>query len=291
MKLLFLCFTFLLFFFTSCSQNNQKELKISTNPWIGYAPLFYAQEKGYLSDINMKLITNVSLAESTALYDVGKVDMITATQHEYYALQNSGHNIIPIILLDRSNGGDMVLSNKSINELQKADKIHAYLEIDSINAEVIEDFLKYYKLDKNKIEFINKDQSQIQDLRSNHQDTMIIVTYSPYDIQLKKHGFHVVASTQDMRSIMVIDAIYTSKKIYQTQKNRLKDLKNIIDKSIQELTSDTKTSYKLVKSYLGDISYNEYIDSLKLIKWINNPSQKLLERIKPMGYEKSQLIQ
>ena len=291
MKKIILYLLFILLIFTSCSKNETNELKISTNPWIGYTPLFYAQKKGYLADINMKLITNVSLAESTALYDVGKVDMITATQHEYYSLKNTGHKLIPIILLDRSNGGDMILSNKSLTEIQKAKQIHAYLEIDSINAEVIEDFIKYYKLDKNKIEFINKDQAQMQDLKNNPEKTFLIVTYSPYDIELKKHGFHVVASTKEMRSILVIDAIYANQKIVKDQMKRLQDLKNIIDRSIDEIENDTKSSYKFVKSFLGDISYNEYIESLKLIKWINKPSDHLLERIKPMGYDKNKLIQ
>ena len=291
MKKILLHFLFILVIFTSCSEKGSNILKISTNPWIGYIPLFYAQEKGYLKDINIKLITNVSLAESTALYDVGKVDIITATQHEYYSLQKSGHDIVPIILLDRSNGGDMVLSNKTLSEIKKAQKIHAYLEIDSINAEVIEDFIKYYDLNKENIDFINKDQAQMQDLQNNPHETILIVTYSPYDVTLKKHGFKVVASTQDLGSILVIDAIYTDERLLQSESRRLKELKNIIDKSLDEIHNDTKNSYKLVKNFLGDISYNDYLESLKLIKWINKPSPELLERIKPMGYDKNKLIQ
>jgi len=282
---------FILFLFTSCTQNETKELKISTNSWIGYTPLFYAQKKGYLKDINIKLITNVSLAESTAFYDVGKVDMLTATQHEYYSLKNTGHDLIPIILLDRSNGGDMVLSNKNITQIKKAKKIYTYLEIDSINAEIIEDFIKFHQLDKKNMEFINKDQAQIQDLRASKNKTLLVVTYSPYDITLKKHGFHVVASTKNMHSILVIDALYAKNKLLKTHKKRLQDLKNIIDISITEIQNNPHSSYKLVKSFLGDISYNEYVESLKLISWINKPSHKLLERIKSMGYDENRLIQ
>jgi len=291
MKIFYSLTILLLLLFTACTQEQNSKIIISTNPWIGYTPLYYAEKKGYLKDINMQLITNVSLAESTALYDVGKVDMITATQHEYYSLRETEHNIVPIILLDRSNGGDMILSNKTIPEIQKAKKIYAYLEIDSINAEVLEDFMHYYKLDKDKIEFINKDQAQMLDLQNNPKHTLLIVSYSPYDITLKKHGFHTVASTKDMRSIIVIDALFTDKKILQTEKKRLRKLKKIIDRSIQEIQADTKGSFIIVKAFLGDIGYNDYLESLKLIKWINNPSEKLLKRIKPMGFDKNILIQ
>jgi len=289
-RLILLTFLTLALLFTACSKEEHKTLHIATNSWIGYAPLFYAKEKGYLDKLNIQLVTNVSLAEAADVYDVGKADMVTTTQHEYYSLKNSGKSITPVILIDRSNGGDMVLSNKTPQELQKADKIYAYLEIDSINAEVLKDFLKHYNLNKDKIKFINKDQAQIEDLKADNSKNIIIVTYIPYNIKLLKNGFHEVASTKDLDTIIVIDALCANKKIISQNQKRLHALKKIIDRSIDELMHDKKDSYKLVKTYLGEMSYDDYIESLKLIKWINKPSQKLLNRIEPMGYDPKQLI-
>lgn len=290
MKKIFFTALFFILLFNACSQENKKTLHISTNSWIGYAPLFYAKEKGYLDKLNIQLITNVSLAEAADIYDIGRAEIVTTTQHEYYSLKNSGHDIVPIILLDRSNGGDIVLSNKNIHELQKAQKIYAYLEIDSINAEVLKDFINHYNIDGNKIEFINKDQAQIEDLKALKNENMLIVTYVPYNLKLQKNGFKQVASTKDMSTIIVIDALCSDKKTFQNQKNRLKELKHVIDRSVNELMADKRASYELVKNYLGNMSYGDYIDSLELIKWINKPSPELLKRIEPMGYNKEQLL-
>ncbi len=289
-QILFIALFFTLLF-TSCSQENKKELHISTNSWIGYAPLFYAKEKGYLDKLNIELITNISLAEAANIYDIGKAEIVTTTQHEYYSLKNSGHDIIPVILLDRSNGGDMVLSNKNINTLIHAKKIYAYLEIDSINAEILQDFLKRYNISEKKMVFINKDQSQIESLQPQDDKNMLVVTYVPYNIKLKKSGFKELASTKKMSTIMVIDALCTNESTLKNNKERLHQLKAVIDRSIQELQADKRASYNLVKRYLENMSYGDYIDSLELIKWINKPSQKLLKRIEPMGYEAKQLIQ
>ncbi len=291
MKKILLIALFFTLLFTSCSQENKKELHISTNSWIGYAPLFYAKEKGYLDKLNIQLITNVSLGEAADIYDIGKAEMVTTTQHEYYSLKNSGHDITPVILFDRSDGGDMVLSNKSIDTLIKAKKIYAYLEIDSINAEILKDFLKHYNINEKKLVFINKDQSQIESLQPQNDKNMLVVTYVPYNIKLKKSGFKEIASTKKMSAIMVIDALCANANTLKNHKERLRQLKAVIDRSIQELQSDKRASYNLVKSYLGNMSYGDYIDSLGLIKWINKPSKKLLKRIKPMGYETNQLIQ
>lgn len=175
--------------FNACSSKPQKQIIISTNQWIGYAPLFYAFEKGELDKLNMKLITSVSLAEAADLYSVGKADMVTTTQHEYYVLKKSTPDIQAVILIDRSNGGDMILSNKPLDELKKSAKIDAYLEIDSINREILIDFLKKNVINEDKIHFINKDQKQIQDVINDKKQDMLIVTYNPYNIALEKKAF------------------------------------------------------------------------------------------------------
>jgi NitT/TauT family transport system substrate-binding protein len=276
---------------SSCSSeiHNNKPLTIATNSWIGYAPLFYAQEKGYLEKNNIKLLVNVSLAEAAELYSVGKADMVTTTQHEYYAFKEE-FDLVPVILLDRSNGGDMILSNKSVAELQKADSITAYLEVDSINAEILKDFIKLYNIPLEKLHMINKDQAQIEDIQLPKNEAVLIVTYVPYNINLEKKGFKVIASTKDINSIIVIDALCTSKTIFNKRLAHLKTLKAIIDRSVEELMKDKKSSYLLVKKYLGDLSYKEYLESLQTITWINKPSQELLDRIEPLGYERRYIL-
>ncbi len=281
----------IIFLFSGCFHNAQKkELKISTNSWIGYAPLFYAKEKGYLKDLDINLVINVSLAEAADVFSVGRADMVTTTQHEYYSIKNTQNDIVPLILMDRSYGGDMILSNMSIKALKHTNKIYAYLEIDSINSDILRDFIKNNSIDEKKIEFINQDQAQIQDIEDIKNRATIIVTYSPYDASLKQKGFKEIASTRDINSIVVIDALCGAKSLRVSEKERLKKLKKVIDKSIYEIQNNTKNSYSVVKSFLNNISYKEYLRALKTIKWTEKPSKKLLSRIKKLGYKKEYLI-
>ena len=100
-QILKLFFILLLLLFASCSSQTQdKELKIATNSWIGYTPLFYTQEKGEFKKLDMKLIQNV--------------------------------------FLNRSNGGDIIFSNKILTQIKEAKKIYAYLELDSINRKLLQ---------------------------------------------------------------------------------------------------------------------------------------------------------
>ncbi len=281
----------MLLIFTACTSKPQKKIVISTNQWIGYAPLFYAYEKGELDKLNITLLTSASLAKAAHLYTIGKADMVTTTQHEYNILKNTMHGIKAVILIDRSNGGDMILANKPLKTLVKSNKIDAYLEVDSINKEILLDFLQKNHIAQDKINFINQDQQQIQALTNDTNKSILIVTYSPYNIHLEKKGFREIASTKGIDSIIVIDALCASTEIIKSDKARLIELKKVIDKAIVSIQQNPEASYKVVSKYLSDMSYKDYLDSLSLIKWINKPSQELLEYINKYDYNKEDIIQ
>ena len=281
----------IILFFTGCfDQKYQKPLTIVSNAWIGYAPIFYAKEKGYLDELNIKVIPVVSLAEAADTFATGKADMVTATQHEYYKLKKQFPGIRPVILLDRSNGGDMILSNKTTKELKKAKNIQAYLEVDSINMDVLDEYLKNNKISKKNILFHNADQSSMQSLKYADKP-ILIVTYTPYDYTFKRVGYFEVASTKNINSIVVIDALFTTKAVLEKNRQRIEKLKKIIDRSVKELSEDKKDSYKIVAPYLDNISYKEYVKSFVTIKWINNPTKKIINLVeKRLGYETGDII-
>ena len=282
----------LTFFLSSCSSGQNAandKIKIATNSWIGYAPLFYAKETGELDKLGFSLITNVSLAEAADVYNVGKADMVTTTQHEYHALKELMGDVTPVILLDRSNGGDMILSNVSLEKIKSAPHVTAYLEVDSINAELLQEFIKKNRIDQKKLSIINEDQQKIQDVQNTKEPTLI-VTYTPYDVSLKKKGFKEIASTRNIHELVVIDALCARKEVIEQHKDRLAALKQVIDQKIEQIKRDPKRSFGYVKKYLGDMSYEDYLASLQNIEWINHPSKELLEVIAGMGYKEKDLI-
>ena len=272
---------------------NQKpassEIRIATNAWIGYAPLFMANEKGLLQKEGFRLLHNVSLAEAMEVFSVGKAHMVTTTQHEYFALRKEVP-LKPVILLDRSDGGDMILSNVTVEELKKAPHIDVYLELDSINNELLRSFAKKEGLDIHKMHFLDMDQKQIQQSVNPGQIPMLVVTYSPYHKALIKKGLHIVASTKDLDSIVVIDALCARTDIIAKERPRIKKLKIIIDSMIGTIEQNPKEAYRLCKNYLQDLAYEDFLKSLKLIRWINHPDTKILQVIEEIGYDTSELV-
>jgi len=270
------------FLFIGC-ESKPEEVKIAVNEWIGYAPLFYANEKGWLKDDNIRLIRTVSLGESVRLYESGFVNSLAATQYEYSKLKNS---VYPVILLDRSYGGDMILSNKSLYDIKKAKEVLVYLEIDSVNYLLLKTFAKKYHISFSKFKIINDDQQQITKEKFDLKKPILIVTYAPYDVFFYKRGFHIISSTKD-DYLLVIDAVFASKTL---KKRRFKKFKFYVDKAIEAIKKNPKKVYETIKNYYPSYTFKEFLSGLNNIEWINNPSTHLIYLLKKSKFPTQGLI-
>lgn len=273
-------FIFILFAFTSCSSPYDKPLKISATTWIGYTPLFYAKEKGWLEPLNIKVTNVVSLAENMALYQSGNFDAYVGTQYEYSILLPKESSLHAVMMFDRSYGGDVVMGNISIKDLTSTTAtVDVYLEMDSVNNTVFKDFLKKYKLEDKPFNYINKDHAFISTLKhSDLKNPTVIVTYSPYNTYLIKNGFQELASTKDGLDLLVVDAMFTTDKTFDEHQHQFLELKKIVDKSLLALEANPKEYYETIKAYLPETSYEEFKDSLEDIVWINKTLSPELEK-------------
>ena len=283
----------LLVIFQGCESPNEKQLHISVNSWIGFSPLIYAMEKGWLESLNIKLHPVVSLSENVHIFQSGKSQAFPGTQFEYHLVQESTPDLIPIIAFDRSYGGDLVMSNVSIKELQNTkEKIDTYLEMDTINYDLLIDFLKAYDIPKSKINFIDINQVEIaSQFTTVPNRPSLAITYIPYNIELNKKGLKTIASTRQGLNLLVIDALYISKEIFAVNKTRMVKLKKLIDKAILNLEHDSKEYFEKVAPYLDGISYPAFLDALKDIKWLNKGiSSELKNRLKDAEFPTENLI-
>lgn len=280
-------------FITACISSEQDKIKIVANAWIGYSPLFYAKEKGLLDQIGIKLVNVVSLGESLQLYKVGSAQAFTGTQYEYGQAWEKDSSVIPVILFNRSNGGDVVMSNRSIEMLKDSEEeIVVYLETNSINQIVLKDFIKYHGLNHKKLNLVNKDQGDISTLTSGKDSKpTVIVTYVPYDSLLENQGYAEIGSTKDSSSLLVIDALYTAQSVYSSYTERFKSLKIIIDEAIEVLENNPREFFHHVKPYLGNITFDEFSKGVQGVDWLNKSlSNEMNERIRQSGFPTNDLI-
>jgi len=244
-------------------------MRIVVNPWIGYSPLFYLKQTNVLDALNIKLIHTVSLANGKDFFISNDVEAIAATQYEYFESIKHNKQIIPVKLLDKSHGGDVIMGNVTLQQIRKAEQVSVYMEVDSINKLFFEYFLKKHNLDRRKFLFLNIDQGKISTLNKDQvSHATLMVTYTPFDVALKKNGFKVVASSKNSK-LLIFDALYVTINALTKHKEQIEMLTQKIDEAVEFSKSNPVKFYNEVSPYMNNISKEEFLESIENIQWIN----------------------
>ena len=106
---------------SGCQPQSTKQVyRIGLGPWIGFGPLYLAQEKGFFKEVGIQpeLTVITGLAERNSSLKSGKVDALAAPV-DYFVL-SAGNRLetTTVMAIDESVGGDGIVAKKSIKSFQ-----------------------------------------------------------------------------------------------------------------------------------------------------------------------------
>lgn len=241
-------------------------IRISTNPWVGFTPFIYAQEKGWIEKTPFRFVWLVDLSDNARLYQRGFTQGFTATQYELLHFNNKA--IKPVFIIDRSSGADAIVSNRTVNELRdKGEPVTVYLERGSLN----EDFFKAFVQEKalQHVAFHQLDMSQKNIVGMKYQSSpVLIISYQPYLSRLIANGYRTIASTRDMKTFSVIDALFVDENVLKGREEEFIRLKKIYNRAVECLQENPQEYYGTIYGYLEGQSYEEFMDSTKEVEWL-----------------------
>ena len=85
--------------------------------------------------------------------------------------------------------------------------------------------------------------------------------------------------------------MFTKNETLIKYKEELIELKNIIDIAVIELEKDPKKYYESIKDYLYDTNYDDFLESLSNIKWLNkNSNNDILNSLKSNNFPTKELL-
>ena len=104
----------------SSAPEEKQEVKIALSAWIGYAPLYVALEKGFFEDhgvmVDLQMIQSV--ADRRTALAAKRIDAFASTVDTHVMSAAAGIDVVQVLALDDSYGGDGIVSKKEINSLQ-----------------------------------------------------------------------------------------------------------------------------------------------------------------------------
>jgi NitT/TauT family transport system substrate-binding protein len=97
-----------------CTPEPPAPLRVGTNIWPGYEPLYLARDLGYLDGSPTKLVEYPSATEAMRGYRNGLLEAVALTLDEVLLLADAGMAPRVVLVMDISNGGDVVLGRPGI---------------------------------------------------------------------------------------------------------------------------------------------------------------------------------
>ena len=136
------------FVYLSGSNAQHAPYKIALNTWVGYAPFYLAEEKGFYKEegVDVQLLTIDSVSEQKASILSDRIDAIGSTVDVLTLWRAQGLPIVAVMQPDVSNGADGVLATNDILSIKdlKGKRVAAQKNF------VSESFL-FYLLKKNNL--------------------------------------------------------------------------------------------------------------------------------------------
>lgn len=110
---------------TQSQQTSSSEESLSTSlgivTWIGYTPLYIAQEKGFFKEVGLDLDVKVfnSGTEAIAAFTGGRVNGLSLVPSEAVTLAANGKDYRVIFVQDTSAGADGILARNTVSSIQE----------------------------------------------------------------------------------------------------------------------------------------------------------------------------
>ncbi len=192
-----------------CSAWQDLPVAVASHVWVGYEPMFFARDKGWLDAQKVTLVQTHSSQDSIAALRAGTVQAAALTLDEVLTVRSSGLPLSIVLVFNESLGADMVLARPGISSLAQLKGQRIGYEASSVGEIMLVEVLQVAGLKREdvRLEKILVDQ-QVAAWQSRTVDAFI--TYEPVAAQLLAQGMtRLFDSRQIPDTIMDVLAVRT----------------------------------------------------------------------------------
>lgn len=188
---------------------SEHPLKVGSNQWPGYEPVFLARELGLLSGEDVKLVELPSSTEVMQYLRNGSLDAGMLTLDEVLTLREEGIPLQVVLLLDFSAGADSILAQPDVQSLSDLRGRTVGVEISAVGALMLQALLQRTGLTRDDIQLVNLSVDEHADAFLQKQ-VDVLVTFEPTRTQLLKAGAHELFNSREIPG-KIIDVLAVRK--------------------------------------------------------------------------------
>jgi NitT/TauT family transport system substrate-binding protein len=174
-----------------CMRQPETALRIGTNVWIGSEPLYLARELGKLDPATVQLVEYPSASEVLRAYRNQAIDGMVISLDELFGLAVDGLQPRIILVVDVSNGADVVVGRRGMKTMRDLKGKSVAVESSALGAFVLSRALAVNGMQASDVNVVH--------LESNEQPSAFekdqvdgAVTFDPYRGQFLRAGAKVL---------------------------------------------------------------------------------------------------
>lgn len=220
-------------------------LRVGTTLWPGYEPLYLAQEiKAYEEDIRM--VHYPSTSEVLRAFKNRTLEAAALTLDEVVLLEESKIPVQIILVLDISEGADVIMAKPEIKNMQGLIGAKVAVESTAVGAYTLSRALEVHDIDISKISLVNVENSDHKDAyTSNLADA--VVTYEPVRTQLLNAGAIEIFNSTEIPG-EIVDVLVVHEDVINSHSDELYDISKGWFSALKQMRDEPVDSYTFIAS-------------------------------------------
>jgi len=281
-----ICIAMLLVSVSGC-KDPKPQIRMAGIPWPGYEPLYTAQSRGYF-DKNIRLLEYPSASEVLRAYKNSNLEAAALTLDEVIFLHSEGYTGKIILVLDVSNGSDVLLGQPGLKSPSDIKGKKIGVEYTALGAFMLARFLEtnHMKVEDIQIVPVELDSHEKYFLE---RRVDALITFDPVKTRLVQSGANIIFDSSQIPG-EIMDVLLIREDIYEKYPETVKNIKEGWYKSLEYIQNDFSAAAKEMnpRLKLSEIELKSVFDVLpladreqnkKMFKGDSPPIRKAIEKI------------
>lgn len=261
----------------SCTQAHQTPMRVGANIWPGFEPLFLAKDLGYYQGHPIELRDYPSSTEISQAFRNGDIEVAALTIDETLLLAQTTPDIRIVLIIDFSNGADVLMSKPEIKTLKDLKGRKIGVESNALGGYVLTRVLDKAGLSPKDIQAISLGVSEHEQA---YKQNLVeaIVTFEPIRSNLLKAGAKILFDSSEIPR-EIVDVLVVRQQLLTEHEA---DLKALLKGWFQALDYNQHNPQEAARKMAvrEQVSPEQFIASLKLLSIPDRQTNiKLLSKI------------
>lgn len=233
----------------SCTQAPEQPLRVATLPWPGYESLHLAQSLGYLDPSRIRILDMANASQASNALRNGTVDAALLTVDEVLLLLQDNVDVRVVLVMDVSNGADVVMARPDITTLPGLRGKRIGVETGAIGATMFDAMLTAAKMTPTDVQLVAM---PVHEHAAAYRDKKVdaVVTFEPVRSQLLQKGARILFDSSQIPD-RIFDVLTVRTEAMAEHRQELASLVAAHFKALDYLAHQPQDAAVRMAPYLG----------------------------------------